>query len=205
MLSILAWMLPSSETFAFTPTLTSIIEAPWSLLTYPFYHKTLLHLGSNVLLLLGVILFAVKGRGKVYLRRPFLYTLISLAFPLFIFTITAILVPTWMGSLSGVSGLALFALGSLLAQYRGLFFYLFLFLGIATIVLLSLRGNSAGHVVHLGTLFLGILLGRKGGFVAVLTRRSLTGDMERQVYNSGYTSLSETQRQQLIGKGRSKK
>lgn len=201
-LSVLFWLLPISGDLLFTPVLTSVADAPWTLLSYPFFHKTFLHLGSNILLFTGVVLFSLFGDKKVYIFRPVLYTVFAFLFPLFLFTATTILIPQWMGSLSGASGLALLAFGSVLGCYKGFPFYLFAFLGIAIILGLLLQGNSAGHIVHLGALILGIIFGKKKIFIYSLTKGEADRtDMKKQIHESGYTSLSGSQRKQLIRKG----
>lgn len=176
-LFILSLGIPGGEIFAgfkkwfeLPASFSRLLFQPWSLLSYMFMHKGLLHLLFNMIWLywLGQILQQFLGNGKTYLAyffgglsgalfymivyniSPFLSSSVSLAFVI--------------GSSAAVYSVV-FASATLTPDYELSFFLIgsikLKFIALATLlidlIMIPLDDNAGGHLAHLGGALFGFL------------------------------------------------
>ena len=182
---VVVWLMPEcAMSLAFCKD--SVLLEPWRLITYTFVHLTPLHLAINVAVVLAlgcmlknklsdiqfVAIYCVGG-----IAGALLYMASPVAGPL-------------VGASAGVFALAAAAV----SMSRG-FASLISIIALAIVCLVTAGGHNVGGVyAHLGGILAGTLV-----VVAFKFRSRRRGDdIVKQVEQSGYASLSDSQRETLF-------
>ncbi len=158
-----------TEYVGLSPHIPTVLNHPWTLVTYAFVHFSFFHLLFNMLILywVGIILTDFLGDKKLwplYLMASWcggvLYIIIYNLFP--VFKVSAFS-PTMIGASAGVLGIV-FAAATLVPDYT---IYLLLLGPVRlkwialTLILIDLiaipLGNAGGHIAHLGGAVFGYL------------------------------------------------